>query len=88
MDQVEELLTSRAAVVSGLQNVNPSAAILEAAKSLCTTLSALADPALSAQSSLGQALAAISAKRRLKGDKLAKGLQHIIASYDKGVSFT
>ena len=86
MDQVEELLTSKAAAASGLQNANPSAAVQDAAESLCNVLSAIADPALNAQSSLSQSLTAIAAKRRLKGDKIAKGLQNIIASDDRGMS--
>ena len=87
LDQVEEVLTSKAATASGMQSGNPLAAGLEAAKSLCSMLSVLPDPALSAQASLGQAVGAISAKRRLKGDKVAKGLQFIIASDDKGAAF-
>ena len=85
MDQLEELLTSKAAAVSGLQSANPSPAVQEAEKSLCSILAVLADPALNAQSNLSQALSAIAAKRSLKGDKIAKGLQHIIATEDKGL---
>ena len=86
IDQVEELLTSKAAAASGLQNPNPSAAVLEAAKSLCNVLSMLGEPRLNAQASLRQALTAMAAKRRLKGDKIAKGLQQIIAGNDSGAT--
>lgn len=88
MDQIEELLTSKAATASGLQNAQPSAAVKDAAKSLCNVLSAIADPALNAQSSLSRGLSAIAAKRRMKGDKIAKGLQQVIASDHSGINNT
>lgn len=72
LDQVDALLLSRAAAASA-----PGKSV-DAVASVKAILEALTEPRAAARVSLSQAMAGMAAKKRLKGDKAAKGLQNII----------
>ena len=73
LDQVDALLLSRAAAASA-----PGRSV-DAAASVKAILEALTEPSAAARVSLSQAMASMAAKKRLKGDRAAKGLQNIIS---------
>ena len=72
LDQVDALLLGRAAAA-----LAPGKSV-DAAASVKPILEALTEPRAAARVSLSQAMASMAAKKRLKGDKAAKGLQNII----------
>lgn len=80
IDHAEEFILSRAYVAVSLQNSVHWEACIAAVQSLSSILSLVSEPELNAQLSLSQAVAAMRAKGRLKGDKAAKGLQNIIGN--------
>ena len=80
IDQFDDLLLSRACSAATLSSVKQSEAAISAVKDLSTILAVLSEPGLNAQISLGQALALMAAKGRIKGDRATKGLQNIILS--------
>lgn len=77
--QVEELILKKAAACHTLQQ-DPPPAVLQSARVLSSLLTVISEPGLSAQLNLNRAIALLAAKRRLKADKAAKGLQGIISS--------
>jgi hypothetical protein len=72
LDQIDQLILSK---VSAAATANAADGAVGAMGSL---LAALTEPGTTARVSLGQAMASLAAKRRLKGNKAAKGLQNII----------
>lgn len=74
LDQIDQLILFK---VTAVATAEAAGRAMEALGSL---LGALTEPGTSAQVSLGQAMASLAAKRRLKGDKAARGLQNIICA--------
>jgi len=74
LDQIDQLILSK---VSAAGTADAAGRAVGALGSL---LAALTEPGTTARVSLGQAIASLAAKRRLRGDKAAKGLQNIICA--------
>lgn len=78
VDQTEDFVLVRAIAAAGYGSEKPSQACTQAVGPLQGILSVLSEPGLNAQISLGQVLLLASKKQRLKGARVAKGLQCII----------
>lgn len=85
IDQIEALILSKAATAASSAAGSPTPVAEEAARSLCCLLAALAESASAARISLCHALGTMATKRRLKGDRVAKGLQNIIQGLGEGL---
>lgn len=83
LDQIDHLVLAKAVAAAGSNANGPTPAAATAAEALCSILQALV-PGAAARVSLSRALESMAAKKRLKGDKAAQGLQNIICGLGAG----
>ena len=82
LDQFEELIVAGVAAAGVAQaGAPPKPAAVAAAESVRGVLAALAASGAAGQACLAHAVTTLAARRRLKGDKAAAGLQNIIAGF-------